>query len=166
MTIGRCNIGAVSLNLVLLWELAKYEHPEAVEETFFNILDDRMELVRQFLRKRYETIENMPCSSNPLAFTQGGFYHGTKKPDEKVGELTEYMTASFGYVGLHEVTEEARGIGLYEDHGKFAQKILKRMNDNIARFKEEDHRLYALYGKLCAIVKLSNETCNLGFKRV
>lgn len=146
VTIGRCNIGAVSMNIPLLWEIAKYEHPEAVESTFFEILDDRMEIIREFLRKRYDMIANMPCSSNPLAFTQGGFYHGVKEPHEKVGDLTEYMTASFGYIGLDEVTKEARGCSLFEDHGQFAAKVLKRINENIARYKAEDHHLYAIYG--------------------
>lgn len=146
VTIGRCNIGAVSINIPLLWEIAKYEHPEAVEDTFFEILDDRMEVIREFLRKRYDLIAGMPASSNPMAFTQGGFYHGTKAPSEKVGDLTEYMTASFGYIGLDEVTKEARGCSLYDDRAQFAAKILKRINDNIARYKEEDHHLYAIYG--------------------
>lgn len=146
MTIGRTNIGAVSINLPLLWEIARYEHPEAIESTFFEILDDRMELIRQFLLKRYDNMANMPASSNPLAFTQGGFYKGFKHPDEKVGDLTEYMTASFGYIGLDELTQEARGRSLFADHGEFAAKVLKHMNENIARYKAEDHKLFALYG--------------------
>ena len=142
-----CNIGAVSLNLPLLWEIARYEHPEAVESTFFELLDDRMEIVRQFLLKRYDFIANTPCSTNPLEFTQGGLYKGHKKPEDKIGDLVDYMTASFGYIGLDEVTHEARGRSLYEDHGEFAAKVLKRMNENIARYKAEDHRLFALYGR-------------------
>ena len=146
VTIGRTNLGAVSINLPLLWEIARYEHPEAIESTFFEILDDRMELIRQFLLKRYDNMANMPASSNPLAFTQGGFYKGFKHPDDKVGDLTEYMTASFGYIGLDELTHEARGRSLFADHGEFAAKVLKRMNENIARYKAEDHKLFALYG--------------------
>ena len=146
VTIGRCNIGAVSLNLPLLWEIARYEHPEAIESTFFELLDDRMEIVRQFLLKRYDFIANTPCSTNPLEFTQGGLYKGHKKPEDKIGDLVDYMTASFGYIGLDEVTREARGRSLFADHGEFAAKVLKHMNENIARYKAEDHKLFALYG--------------------
>ena len=35
---------------------------------------------------------------------QGGLYKGTKKRTECVGDLIQYMTASFGITALHEAT--------------------------------------------------------------
>ena len=35
ITVGRCNIGAVSLNLPLIWQVAKNEN-----KNFFNVLSD------------------------------------------------------------------------------------------------------------------------------
>lgn len=145
ITIGRSNIGAVSLNLPLLWEIAQYEHPEAVEEYFFKLLDERMEDARQFHLRRYEMLSKVKCSTNPIMFTQGGLYKGTKHPDDPIGDLTNYMTASFGFVGLNELTLRARGMSIYENKSEFAEKVIDRMNENITRFKKEDNRGWALY---------------------
>lgn len=146
ITIGRNNAGAVSLHLPLIWEIAKYEHPEAIEENFYKLLDDRLQMIREFLNKRYDSLANMPCSSNPLCYTQGGLYKGHKKPDEKIGDLVNYMTASFGITALHELTECARGCSLREDKASFAKEVVKHIKDKVDQFKKEDGRLYALYG--------------------
>lgn len=139
-------IVAVSLHLPLIWEIAKYEHPEAIEENFYKLLDDRLQMIREFLNKRYDALANMPCSSNPLCYTQGGLYRGHKKPDEKIGDLVNYMTASFGITALHELTECARGCSLREDKASFAKEVVKHIKDKVDQFKKEDGRLYALYG--------------------
>ncbi len=146
VTIGRSNIGAISINLPLLWEVATHEHPGDPESAFFELLDSRMEMARQFHLRKYEVISNMPASSNPMCFCMGGLYHGNRKPHEKVGNLVDYMTASFGYIGLHELTELAKGKSIYEDHSEFALKVLRHMNSNIKQYKEQDHHLWALYG--------------------
>lgn len=146
MTIGRANIGAVSINLPLLWEIAKYEHPGDVENAFFELLDHNMEIARQFHKRKYNVLRNMPSSSNPMCFTEGGLYKGNHKPTDPIGDCVDYMTASFGYIGLHELTEEVCGHSIFEDHSKFAKKVLQHMNDNIAKYKKKDGHLYALYG--------------------
>ena len=146
VTIGRANIGAVSINLPLLWEIAKYEHPGDVENAFFELLDHNMEIARQFHKRKYNVLRNMPSSSNPMCFTEGGLYKGNHKPTDPIGDCVDYMTASFGYIGLHELTEEVCGHSIFEDHSKFAKKVLQHMNDNIAKYKKKDGHLYALYG--------------------
>ena len=88
-----------------MWKIAEYEHPEAVEETFYKILDENLEMTRTFLKRRYDVLRNTPCSTNPIAFTQGGLYKGTKNPDEKIGDLVNYMTASLGITALNELKE-------------------------------------------------------------
>lgn len=145
VTIGRCNIGAVSLNLPLIWAVAEYQHPGDVYNSFYKLLDDDMEVIRQFLKRRYDIIRNMPCSSNPMCFTQGGLYKGTKKPTDKIGDLVNYMTASFGVTALHELTELARGKSLYDDHSEFAHEVVKHILDKIQQYKKEDGYLYAFY---------------------
>ena len=104
-----------------MWKIAEYEHPEAVEETFYKILDENLEMTRTFLKRRYDVLRNTPCSTNPIAFTQGGLYKGTKNPDEKIGDLVNYMTASFGITALNELTEDARGQNNKESK-KFAKE--------------------------------------------
>ena len=145
ITIGRANIGAVSLHLPLMWKIAEYEHPEAVEETFYKILDENLEMTRTFLKRRYDVLRNTPCSTNPIAFTQGGLYKGTKNPDEKIGDLVNYMTASFGITALNELTEYARGQSIKESN-KFAKEVVQYIYNKVQQYKKEDGYLYALYG--------------------
>lgn len=140
ITIGRCNIGAVSLNLPLIWQVAKNAN-----KSFFDVLSDRMEVIREFFKKRYDAIRHTKACTNPMCFTQGGLYGGTLKPDNEIGDLVEYMTASFGLTALNELTILATGSSLREN-SMFANKVVDFINEKIEEFKKEDGYLYALYG--------------------
>lgn len=154
VTVGRCNIGAVSLNLPLILKTVQLEHPHDWRSVFWTEFADRMEVIRQFLKHRYEFVKKQKCGSNPLAFTQGGFYEGFKDPDDTIGDLTKYMTASFGITALDEFTFLWSGKRLIEEGGKIAHDVLRFMNSKIKEFKQEDGYLYALYAtpaeSLCA----------------
>lgn len=141
ITIGRCNIGAVSLNLPFIWMEAKESNVD-----FFDLLDSKLQIIRKFLKKRYEYIAEQKCSTNPLCFTQGGLYKGTKEPTDCIGDLTQYMTASFGITALNELTLLATGETLLENNCEFAIEVIKHIRDAVRKFKEEDGYLYALYG--------------------
>lgn len=154
ITVGRCNIGAVSLNLPIILKLAQLRHPDSWRTDFWRILDERLEFIRAFFKKRYDIIRNQKCSSNPLAFTQGGFYEGTKSPDDRVGDLVRYMTASFGITALDEATYLWSSKRLVEEGGDFSASVLRHLKEKLQTFKEEDGYLYAIYGtpaeSLCA----------------
>lgn len=140
ITIGRCNIGAVSLNLPLIWQVAKKENKD-----FFDVLSDRMEVIREFLKKRYDAIRHTKACTNPMCFTQGGLHNGNLNPDDEIGDLVEYMTASFGITALNELSILATGKSLKED-SSFANNVVDFINERIEDFKKEDGYLYALYG--------------------
>lgn len=146
VTVGRCNIGAVSLNIPLIIAVAKKEFSTNWKESFWNLLSDRLQVIRDFLCKRYEIIRHTKASTNPLAFTQGGFYNGYRQPDEEVGDLVDYMTASFGITALNEATVLWCGKSLYEDKSIFANKVIDFILAKLDKYKEQDHHLYALYG--------------------
>ena len=146
VSVGRCNIGAVSLNVPLIITLVKTQYPDNWRENFWEVLDSRLETIRQFLKKRYDVIRHQKCSTNPLAFTQGGLYKGTKHPDDEVGDLVNYMTASFGITALDEATYLWSGKRLIEEGGHFSNEVLRHMEEKIAQFKKEDGYLYAIYG--------------------
>ncbi|MCF0253453.1 MAG: anaerobic ribonucleoside-triphosphate reductase [Duodenibacillus sp.] len=154
VTIGRCNIGAVSLNLPVILKLAQLERPGDWQEAFWEMLGERMDVIRSFLRKRYDIVRHQRCSSNPLAFTQGGLYEGTKSPDDTVGDLVRYMTASFGITALDETTYLWCGKRLVEEGGAFSAQVLRFMKGKLDAYKKEDGYLYAIYGtpaeSLCA----------------
>lgn len=137
---GRANIGAVSLNLPMIHHKSHGEH-------FFEDLDHYLEMIRKFHVMRYDAIANNYCSSNPMAFTQGGLLGGTKQPHEKIGyDIVKAFTASFGVTALNELNILHEGKPLHESDGKFISEVLDHINKRISEFKEQDGYLYALYG--------------------
>lgn len=145
ITTGRCNIGAVSLNIPLIIAVAKKEFASSWKVQFWNLLADRLEVIRKIHQKRYKFISKQKASNNPLAFMQGGFYKGTKKRTDTVGDLIKYMTASFGITSLHEATVLWTGKSLYEDKAQFANHVIDFIAAKVQKFKEVDGYLYALY---------------------
>lgn len=140
ITIGRSNIGAVSLNLPLIYKIAKVEG-----EDFFKALERNLQLTREFLLKRYDMLRHTKASTNPMCFTQGGLYKGFRKPEEEIGDLVEYMTASFGIAGLDDLTILHTGKGL-KGNNDFAKEVVQFIYDKVQEYKKEDGYLYALYG--------------------
>lgn len=139
--IGRANIGAVSLNLPMIWMKAKKGNTN-----FFNCLSAYLEMVRKFLIKRYRAVANNQASHNPLAFTQGGLFGGYLQPEEKVGDMVKMFTASFGITALNELNVLVEGKPLHESDQKFINEVVSYIRREVDRFKEEDGYLYALYG--------------------
>lgn len=153
VTTGRCNIGAVSLNLPLIIARAKQDKdylPEYYGDTawkahFWELLDEDLEAIRSFFKKRYEILGNTKACTNPMCFMEGGLYKGNLKADDTIKSLLPYMTASFGITALNEASILWNGKPLAKDNS-FAIKVLKYINNYIARIKQDDGYLYALYG--------------------
>lgn len=148
VTVGRCNIGAVSLNLPLIMAVAKDEAKEMGcdwHSHFWDLLVDRLEVTRNFLKKRYDTLKKVKASTNPMCFMQGGLYNGNLKADDTIESLIPYMTASFGITALNEASILFTGKSIAEDQ-TFAVKVLRFIGDKVEEFKKEDGYLYALYG--------------------
>lgn len=142
ITTGRANIGAVSLNLPMIYMKAKTEGQD-----FYQVLDTYLDMVRQFLNRRYEYISKATASTNPLAFTQGGLLGGNLKPHEQIGDLVNSFTASFGITALNELNVLMTGMPLDKSQDNSAVKqVVDHINNYIKKARAEDHRLYALYG--------------------
>lgn len=138
--VGRFNIGAVSLHLPMI--LAK-----ALQENipFFELLDYYLNLIRQLHLRTYDYLGEMRASTNPLAYCEGGFYGGHLGLHDKIKPLLKAATASFGITALNELQELYNKKSLVED-GEFALKTLEFINKRVNDFKQEDGRLYAIYG--------------------
>lgn len=137
---GRANIGACALHLPMIWKKS-----EGVN--FYQDLDKYMQIIREFLCKRYEQIANTPCSSNPMAFTQGGLYKGTKELTDKIGyDIIKSFTASFGITALNELNILMEGKPLHESDRIEVNKVVDYILGKIEQFKKEDGWLYAAYG--------------------
>ncbi len=138
--VGRFNIGAVSLHLPMILAKARKEGRD-----FYEVLDYYLNLIRQLHIRTYAYLGEMRASTNPLAYCEGGFLGGHLKLSDKIKPLLKSATASFGITALNELQELYNGKSLVED-GKFALEVLEYINEQVAKFKEEDGNLYAIYG--------------------
>lgn len=139
--IGRFNVGAVSLNLPLIYETSIRE-----DRDFYQLLDRYLEMIRNIHCRTYDWIAQIPASRNPLAFCEGGLYGGNLSYDAKIGyKILKSATASFGITALNELQQCYNGKSLVED-GAFALEVMEYINDKIIQFKKEDGHLYAIYG--------------------
>ena len=139
--VGRCNLGAISLHLPMILAKARQESKD-----FYEVLDYYLELIRKLHIKTFDYLGEKKASTNPLAFTQGGFYGGNLKPDDKIKSILKPMTMSFGITALNELQQLYNGKSLVED-GNFALEVMKYINEKVDKFKKEDGILYAIYGK-------------------
>lgn len=137
---GRFNMGAISLHLPMILAKARQE-----DKDFYDVLNYYLEMIRNLHKRTYAFLGEKKASTNPLGFTQGGFYGGTLKPDEKIKSILPPMTMSFGITALNELQQLYNGKSLVED-GQFALEVMKYINEYVDRIKKEDNILYAIYG--------------------
>lgn len=142
LSIYRFNMGVISLNI-----------PMIVKEALTNGWDWKerityyQDLARDVHRDTVEFVKHLPIDTAPLAFKFGGFDGVPDWKNNEVGEdMVKRATISFGYGGLNEATMMICGQTLVENKACVAKEILKLLNKNVARYKAEDHILYALYG--------------------
>lgn len=138
--VGRFNLGAISLHLPMI--LAKARHDE---KDFYEVLDYYLELIRNLHKRTFDFFGEKRASTNPLGFTQGGFYGGHLNPNDKVKSILRPMTMSFGITALNELQYLYNGKSLVED-SDFAYEVMEHINAKVNQFKEEDNILYAIYG--------------------
>lgn len=136
---GRANIGAITLNLIMIYQKAKVE-----KRNFYDVLDYYLEIIRGLHLKTYDYLGEMKASTNPLAYCEGGFLGGNLKPNDKIAPLLKSFTASFGFTGLNELQLLHNGKTLVED-GEFALETLKYINRKVEEFKLQDNRMFAIY---------------------
>ncbi len=138
--IGRFNIGVVSLHLPMILARSRKENRD-----FYEILDYYLELIRNLHLRTYSYLGEMKASTNPLAYCMGGFRGGHLELSDKIKPLLESATASFGITALNELQELYNHKSLVED-AEFSLEVMRHINEKIAQFKKEDHKLYAIYG--------------------
>lgn len=140
ISVGRFNIGAISLNLPMIYAKSLNEN-----KPFFEILDYYLEMIRKLHLKTIAYLGEMKASTNPIAYCEGGFYGGNLKPNEKIKPILKSATASFGITALNELQRLYNRKSIFED-GEFALKTMEYINKKVDKFKQEDNVLYAIYG--------------------
>ena len=137
---SRFNLGAISLNLPMIYQKAKVENKD-----FYDVLDYYLQVIRNLHLRTYDYIGEMTASTNPLGFCHGGLYKGYLKPTDKIAPLLESATASFGVTALNELCQLHYQKSIYDDP-TFALEVMEHINKRVAEFKKEDGRLFAIYG--------------------
>lgn len=138
--VGRFNIGAVSLHLPMIYAKSKEESKD-----FYEVLDFYLQMIRKLHLRTWDYLGQMRASINPLGFCEGGFLGGHLKPHEKIKPVLDSSTASFGVTALNELQQLHNGNSLAND-SSFALEVMEYINNRINDFKQEDGRLYAIYG--------------------
>lgn len=137
---SRFNLGAISLNLPMIYQKAKVENKD-----FYDVLDYYLQVIRNLHLRTYDYIGEMTASTNPLGFCHGGLYKGYLKPTDKIAPLLESATASFGVTALNELCQLHYQKSIYDDPA-FALEVMEHINKRVNEFKKEDGRLFAIYG--------------------
>ena len=119
VTCGRGNLSFTSINLPRLGIEAKGDI-----EKFFEMLDEKMDLVIDQLKARFEIQANKHVYNYPFLMGQHVWLDSEKlKNTDKVGEVLKHGTLTVGFIGLaetlkaligkhHGESEEARELGL------------------------------------------------------
>lgn len=153
---GRPNGGVVSINLP---DVAFASGGD--ENTFFRILDDRLELARKTHQQTAQRLAHTPSDVAPLLW-QGGVY-ARLQPGETLENIVYggYMTWSIGYIGCYETSVIMTGKSNTSSQGKaFELKVLKHMTEKAEQFKQEDNLGYGIYGTPSeSYCKKAAETC-------
>ena len=135
---GRFNQGVVTINLV---DVACSSNGDM--DKFWDILEDRLELCHRALRCRHET----PSDVAPILWQYGAL--ARLKKGEKIDRLlyNNYSTISLGYAGLYEMCMRMLGVSHTDPKGKeFALKVMQKLNDKCAEWREAENISYSLYG--------------------
>ena len=146
---GRFNQGLVSINLPQIAIIA-----DGDENTFWKLLDERLELCKEALMCRHYALLGTLADLSPIIWKNGAI--SRLKQGEKIDKLLYdgYSTLSLGYVGIYEMTKLLKGVSHTSKEGyKFAQKVLEHLNKTIKIWQKETNIGFTLYGdsskKLC-----------------
>ena len=138
---GRFNQGVVTLNLVDVGLSADKDI-----DTFWNILDERLNLCYQALMLRHERLEDTPLSTSPIHWKYGGL---SRLDGDNFNELLHngYSSISLGYAGLYECVMSLIGQSHTTPEGeKLAIKIMQHLRNACDKWKKETGIGFSLYG--------------------
>lgn len=139
---GRFNQGVVTINLPAVGLTANGDF-----DTFWKILEDKLELCHRALRIRHERLLGTTSDVAPILWQHGAIARLEK--GEKIDKLlyNGYSTLSLGYAGLYECVKSMTGYSHTSDEGKeFAIAIMQKLNDKCAEWRDAENIAYSVYG--------------------
>ena len=140
---GRFNQGVVTINLV---DVACSSGKD--EKKFWKILDEHLKLCYRALMCRHKRLLGTPSDVAPILWQNGAL--ARLKKGETIDKLLfgGYSTISLGYAGLCECTRYMTGVSHTEPETgtPFALRVMQRLNDACAEWKEKENMDFSLYG--------------------
>ncbi|MFW2514196.1 anaerobic ribonucleoside-triphosphate reductase [Demequina sp. SO4-13] len=140
---GRMNLGVVTLNLPRI-----ALESEGDQETFWRLLDERLETVRDALNYRIARCKEAVPGNAPILYVHGAF--GKRLgPGDEVDSLFRggRATVSLGYIGLYEVATAFYG-GQWEanpDAKELTLAVLRRLGESATAWKAESGYHVSVY---------------------
>lgn len=139
---GRFNQGVVSLNLPQIGILAKGD-----EDTFWKLLDERLELCFEALMCRHKAVKNIITDNSPLHWQHGAIAREPKHTSIEKYLYGGYSSISLGYIGVYELTKLMKGVSHTNPVGKeFALRVMHHLEDTVSQWKMKTNIGFALYG--------------------
>lgn len=140
---GRFNQGVVTINLV---DVACSSYGDM--DKFWEILEERLELCHRALRCRHERLLGTVSDVAPILWQHGALARLRK--GETIDKLLfdNYSTISLGYAGLYEMCMRMTGKSHTDaEIGRpFAIKVMQKLNDKCAEWREAERISYSIYG--------------------
>lgn len=140
---GRFNQGVVTINLV---DVACSSYGDM--DKFWEILEERLELCHRALRCRHERLLGTVSDVAPILWQHGALARLQK--GETIDKLLfdNYSTISLGYAGLYEMCMRMTGKSHTDaEIGRpFAIKVMQKLNDKCAEWREAERISYSIYG--------------------
>ena len=140
---GRFNQAVVTINLVYVACSSGKD-----EKKFWKILDERLKLCYRALMCRHKRLLGTPSDVAPILWQNGAL--ARLKKGETIDKLLfgGYSTISLGYAGLCECTRYMTGVSHTEPETgtPFALRVMQRLNDACAEWKEKENMDFSLYG--------------------
>lgn len=141
---GRNNLGVVSLNLPRIAIEAKGD-----EARFYDILEQRLAIVKKALMTRIARLENTKARVAPILYMEGAC--GVRlKTDDNVAQIFKNGRASIslGYIGIHETVNALyHGAHIYDDETLRAKgiKIVEYLSETAKKWRAETGYAFSLY---------------------
>ena len=139
---GRFNQGVVSINLPQIDII-----DDGDEETFWKLLDERLELCKEALMCRHYALLGTKSDISPIHWQYGAIARLEK--GEPIDKLLYggYSTMSLGYIGVYEMTKLMTGLSHTDPIGReFAMKVMNHLRETTDKWKAETNIGFALYG--------------------
>ena len=139
---GRFNQGVVTINLV---DVACSSQGNM--DSFWQILEERLELCHKALRLRHERLLGTVSDVAPILWQHGAL--ARLKKGEKIDKLlyNNYSTISLGYAGLYEMCVRMLGKSHTTEEGRaFSLKVMEKLNNSCKKWREEEKISYSVYG--------------------